>query len=151
MERRTPLASRPPASTVVVLIVSPGWMWSTGAIAPEKTRWKAVGSKTCVFDVPDAAFWRRGLPGELVISLFDGAGDLIALHAALEFPPLLAVGAQSGDLQLIAVRRPFELQLIEGAGDLACRQPLVPPVRRRIRRRSGPTESSSYRSRPRHA
>ena len=27
--------------------MSPGWMCSTGGIAPEKTRWNSFGSKTC--------------------------------------------------------------------------------------------------------
>ena len=40
-------------------MVSPGLMWSAGGIAPEKLRWKTVGSKTCVLGAPAAAASRR--------------------------------------------------------------------------------------------
>src|SRR6185369_15635247 len=49
----------PPASTVVVLIVSPELMCKTGGMAPENTRWNAVGSKTCVFGPAALSFSRR--------------------------------------------------------------------------------------------
>src|SRR5262249_27645154 len=59
-----------------------------------------------------------GVPGELVLFLLDGSGDLVALDLARERAPFLAVGSGGGELEAVALHRAGEVQLIQGAGDL---------------------------------